>query len=114
MPLPHAHTRWPINVVLPIEHDALSAAVGNAIAHSQNIDVDEASHIARTHMALVDMIRDTLVTLSQKRAELHPSDHAGIAQFNNRIASSLRDLNDAVYDPANAVLQRTVRIQLSQ
>ena len=65
-------------------------------------------------MALIDMIRDTLVTLSQQRAELQPSDHAGIAQLNNQIASSLRDLNDAVYDPVNAVMQRTVCIQLGQ
>ena len=69
-------------VIEPIEHHALEKAVGLAVAFRLGIEVDDAHQIASTHMALVDMLRDTVLTLSQQRAELASTDAAGIAELN--------------------------------
>ena len=101
------------DILSPIQHQDLTAAVGLSIACCNDSDVDEAHHTASTHMALIDMLRDTVVTLSHQRAQLDIANHEEIADLNSKIADSIADLYKAVYDPANAVLSRSVRIPIA-
>ena len=107
------HAEDPATYV-PQEHNDISAAVSDAVSNfTPPSDEDEAAHVAGTHMALLDMLRDTLATLVRQRDDLDAHDITGIERLNEQILGTIGDIDQAVRDPITAVQCRTIRFHLA-
>ena len=70
------------------------------------------AYVASTHIALIDMLVDTISTLLHERQALPTNDLDGIDRLNNQIIEAIRDLDQAVRFPAAAVQSSSIQVEL--
>ena len=65
------HQLVDLEVIKPIEHDALEHAVASRLG----IEINDAHQIASKRMALIETLKETVLTLCQQQSELASTDN---------------------------------------